>query len=223
MAPKSNARFAGAEIEGWRAYNITSDAQSGIGAWSDEALRQYLSTGHGDGHGSAAGPMAEAVEYSLRYLTPQDIGAMAAYLRTIEPRRTAEEPPIAEQPPAARASRPHLPGPDEVQAHSGTGARMFEGACASCHGYDGSGLETPYAALLGSRAVNDPKATNVVQVLLGGAHLDAPAGRVFMPPFRIAYTDDELAAVANYVTGRFGSVPSHVTPEDLQKLRQAAP
>jgi mono/diheme cytochrome c family protein len=40
-----------------------------------------------------------------------------------------------------------------------------------------------------------------------------------MPSFGHAYSDAEIAAVANYVTARFGSGPSAVLAEDVAKLR----
>jgi hypothetical protein len=46
---------------GWRAYNITSDKPTAVGAWSDNDLAAYLTTGHANGHGAASGPMGEAV------------------------------------------------------------------------------------------------------------------------------------------------------------------
>ena len=42
-----------------------------------------LSTGHADGHGGAAGPMGEASDNSLTYLTPGDIHALVVYLRSV--------------------------------------------------------------------------------------------------------------------------------------------
>ncbi len=42
-------KFAGAVQAGWRAYNISSDADSGVGAWSDSALADYLAIGHAEG------------------------------------------------------------------------------------------------------------------------------------------------------------------------------
>ena len=43
-----------------------------------------------------------------------------------------------------------------------------------------------------------------------------------MPAFGSAYSDDEIAAVANYVTARFGAKPSSVTPKQVRVLRRAA-
>ena len=49
----------------------------------------------------------------------------------------------------------------------------------------------------------------------------APAdGHAFMPSFASSYTDTEIAAVANYVTARFGAAPSHLTAQDVAKLRK---
>jgi mono/diheme cytochrome c family protein len=41
-----------------------------------------------------------------------------------------------------------------------------------------------------------------------------------MPTFGQAYSDAEIAAVANYVTGRFGSGASRITAADVSKIRQ---
>ena len=43
-----------------------------------------------------------------------------------------------------------------------------------------------------------------------------------MPAFGAAYSDEEIAAVANYVTARFGARPSTVTDADVGKLRMLA-
>ena len=73
FALNNRQKFAGAVQAGWRAYNITPDRSSGVGAWSDADLLHYLSTGHADGRGTASGPMGEAVDASLRYLNPSDL------------------------------------------------------------------------------------------------------------------------------------------------------
>jgi mono/diheme cytochrome c family protein len=41
-----------------------------------------------------------------------------------------------------------------------------------------------------------------------------------MPAFGNAYSDAEIAAVANYVTSRFGSKPSQLTARDVAELRK---
>src|ERR1700744_6462446 len=61
-------KFAGALTAGWRAFNISSDKQTGIGGWSDEQLVSYLSIGHATSRGTASGPMGEAVDQSFSQL-----------------------------------------------------------------------------------------------------------------------------------------------------------
>src|SRR6202041_565077 len=140
---ESSREFAGDVLEGWHAYNITSDKRFGVGAWSDAQLASYLSSGHAQGRGSAAGPMAEAVENSLQYLTSEDIGALVAYLRTVAARTGGHEVNTAAQGRSfAAATRGTL------EPRSELGRRIFEGACVNCHQYNGDGRQTVYASLV---------------------------------------------------------------------------
>jgi mono/diheme cytochrome c family protein len=41
-----------------------------------------------------------------------------------------------------------------------------------------------------------------------------------MPAFGDAYSDTEIAAVANYVTAGFGAEPSKLTEKDVAELRR---
>ena len=52
----------------------------------------------------------------------------------------------------------------------------------------------------GARAVNDPTATNVAEIVISGTVRYTPEGILSMPAFGPAYSDAEIAAVANYVT-----------------------
>jgi mono/diheme cytochrome c family protein len=207
----NSRKFAGAVTSGWQAYNITADAQSGVGGWSDEALVSYLSTGRADGHGPASGPMAEAIANSLSHLTQDDIRAIVVYLRTVPAMATV--PAVASAPPAAKS----VPPGDSL------GSRVFAGECANCHLWDGRGRQTPYAALLGSRTVNDPGATNLAAILLSGSNVDMVERRVFMPPFGKGRSDDEIAAVANFASAYFGNGAAHLTAADIGRIRQALP
>ena len=206
-------KFAGGVASGWNAYNITSDRLTGVGAWSDAELAQYLAAGHAPGRGTATGPMGDAVDLSLRYLTPGDIHALVVYLRSI--------PALSSRTLSPSLAGPASPSPRAVVPVVGEarGKRIFEGACASCHGWNGTGNLTTYATLTGARAVNDPSAVNVAHVVLSGSRRRTPQGEVFMPAFGRAYSDAEIAAVANYVTTRFGAQPSKLTVRDVRGMR----
>jgi mono/diheme cytochrome c family protein len=207
-------KFAGAKQAGWMAYNISTDKETGIGEWTPEQIGQYVAIGHAARRGTADGPMGEAVEYSLRYLTPADISALVAYLTTVPAVKSNNQPPVKESP----APDDHNMG--VAASIDPRGKEIYEGACVSCHGWSGQSPVLGYADLTGARAVNDPTATNVVQIVLGGTTRDSVHGSLYMPDFGDAYSDTEVAAVANYVTARFGSSPSNITATNVADLRK---
>jgi mono/diheme cytochrome c family protein len=74
--------------------------------------------------------------------------------------------------------------------------------------------------LTGARAVNDPSATNVAQIVISGTKRIAPPDAVSMPTFGSTYSDAEIAAVANYVTARFGAKGSSIGEREVAALRR---
>jgi mono/diheme cytochrome c family protein len=213
FALDNRKKFAGALTAGWRAFNISSDKATGVGSWSDADLTSYLSIGHAAGHGTASGPMGEAVDQSFSQLAPEDIRAVVAYLRSI-PAVTSTDLPATLAPPAPTSHRDGGGTPDP------RGKMVFEGACVSCHGWSGESPIAPFATLTGAWTVNDPGATNVAQIVISGTKRNTPADTVSMPAFGNAYSDAEIAAVANYVTSRFGSKGSRLTARDVAELRK---
>jgi len=203
---KGSKAFAGADLQGWHAYNLTSDKTAGLGDWSEAQLAQYLSSGHADGHGPASGPMAEAIGNSLRFLTPDDIHAMVVYLKSL---------PAQPDGPPAVAAKAAPPSPNLAGAH------LFVQACAGCHLPDGAGRQSPWAALAGSHSTGDVTGTNLVQILAHGSQMQTNEGQVFMHSFTGGYTDAELAAIANYTIGQFGGREGQVTPQQIKAARGA--
>jgi mono/diheme cytochrome c family protein len=97
--------------------------------------------------------------------------------------------------------------------------KLFEGACASCHQWNGKGQQTQYASLLGTRGVNDVDGTNVTQAILLGGKMRVGDSDVFMPAFGSAYSNTEVAALANYLIAHFGGKEGKVTPDQVAKRR----
>jgi mono/diheme cytochrome c family protein len=215
LALDNRNKFAGALTAGWYAFNISSDNGSGIGAWSDDEVRNYLSTGHAAGRGTAAGPMGEAVDQSFKDIASSDIGALVTYMRSV--------PPIASPDLSAKLAPPAASSPREGNATAdAVGKRVFEGACVHCHDWSGVSQLSPFATIAGTRGVNDRTATNVVQIVISGTTRHTPDGVISMPAFGSAYSDTEIAAVANYVTARFGAERSKLTDKDVAELRRQA-
>jgi mono/diheme cytochrome c family protein len=215
FALNNRKKFAGAVTAGWRAFNISADKNTGVGAWSDEDLVSYLSIGHASGHGTASGPMGEAVDHSLSHLAQQDIRAVVGYLRSV-PAIASPDLPATLAPPAPASHR------DGGGSQDRRGKMVFEGACVSCHGWTGESPISPFATLTGAWAVNDPGATNVAQIIIFGTRRHTPPGAISMPAFGSTHSDAEIAAVANYVTARFGSKASRLTAQDVAELRKQA-
>jgi mono/diheme cytochrome c family protein len=132
-------------------------------------------------------------------------------------------PPIASPdlpaPKLARSSQ--YPTDDSITDEKLTAGRhLFAGTCAGCHTWTGANDFVPYATLTGTRAVNDPTATNVALAILRGASpLPASGAIATMPAFGPVLNDDQIAEVSNYVIARFGAQPSSISPEEVGKLR----
>jgi mono/diheme cytochrome c family protein len=56
--------------------------------------------------------------------------------------------------------------------------------------------------------------------VISGTIRYTPEDAISMPAFGNAYSDEEIAAVANYVTARFGSKGSQITAGDVAALRK---
>jgi mono/diheme cytochrome c family protein len=212
FALDNRKKFGGAVTAGWRAFNISSDKATGLGNWKDDDIVSYLSIGHAPGHGTASGPMGEAVDHSFSKLAPEDIKAVVAYLRTVPATASADLP--------ATTAPPANPSHKIGGVADALGKKVFEGACVSCHGWTGESALSPFATLTGAWAVNDPGATNVAQIVISGTRRRTPPDTLSMPAFGSTHSDTEIAAVANYVTARFGTQGSQITAQEVADLRK---
>jgi mono/diheme cytochrome c family protein len=167
MAMSTRKTLVGAAVSGWHAYNLTSDRTNGLGEWTDSQLWQFLSVGYAEDHGTAAGPMAEVVENSTRYLTAEDVQAMVSYLRGLPAQRSGYKVPAAA--PLTSIDR--------------RGRLLFVQACTGCHLLDGEGRQSAWAALRGDHSARETSGTNVVQVLTQGSQIETGQGPMFMHAF----------------------------------------
>ena len=72
--------------------NITPDAETGIGSWSEIDLAFFLRTGFTPYGDDVQGEMREAIDDGLRHLTQEDLEAMAAYLKALPAIRNPVSP-----------------------------------------------------------------------------------------------------------------------------------
>jgi len=234
MAENRKQYLGGAVVGGWWAPNITPDPVGGIGGWSEQEIASYLRNGHVRDKSQANGPMAEAVEYSFRYLDKADLQAVAAYLKTIPPLPTK-----GQTEPAFTAHKPRetdlaqyefvLPGsaaPVSSDSSTVNGALLYNTACAACHGVNGQGADDGSSpSLLRNRAVGVANADSLIMTVAYGLNRDGADRSYSMPGFLAgknpifdAMNEEQIAAVVNYVRDNFGNKNDTVSAADVKTV-----
>ncbi|HET7197963.1 MAG TPA: cytochrome c, partial [Burkholderiales bacterium] len=148
----------------------------------------YLSTGIAERHAIAGGPM-QTVTRELGRAPPTDVRAIAAYIDSAMAAAGAPRAPSAAT--GADAA--------ERDADLRLGKTLYAGACASCH-EAGRGVSSDSALQLSlAVAVRDPEPASLIRIIEDGIRPpEGEAGR-WMPGFRGAFTDEQLAALVAYL------------------------
>lgn len=198
-------------IQNWYAPSLQSPREAGVADWSVPDIVRLFKTG-ATRQGWVTGPMAEVVLRSTQYLSQEDLVSIARYLKAL-PGAQADAPPAARTPLPVSA----------VVAQAG--AKLYQDRCAQCHGDAGQGVPNAYPALAGNRAVTMARPANLVQMVLYGGFAPATAGnpRPFgMPPYVLALSDSEIAAVLTHIRTSWGNRAGPVTEYEVNRLRNTA-
>ncbi|SDW65642.1 cytochrome c [Lysobacter enzymogenes] len=174
--------------------------------WDRAGLQAYLAGGIA-AHAVASDEMLKVVNLSTRWLSAQDIDAIATYL-------LGDAPPAAAAWTAAAATGGDAP----AQSH-------YFALCAGCHGRDGQGVPHVAPALAGNTGVRDADAHNLIVAILDGLpEHDLPGLERMqeMPGFADQLDDREVAALAQWLRGRYGGQSAAVDPAQVRRLREAA-
>jgi mono/diheme cytochrome c family protein len=159
------------------------------------------------------GPMAEVVYNSLQYLSDEDVGAMAVYLKAL-PQRDSEPPPT---------SQARLVNPAVMEL----GRKVYAKQCAMCHGDEGKGQAAGVSRLWpANQSITMSSPVNAIRMVLNGGYPPGtrknprPHG---MPPFSHILNDDEVSAVVTYVRVAWENSGTPVSPAQANELRKADP
>jgi len=209
-----SAFLSGAMVDGWEAPALTQLSKAAV-PWDTDALYRYLRNGHSPRHGIAGGPMAEVVR-ELAQVPDDDVRAMAVYLGSLNPAPVAEPQALAQQAiDNAARTQGQLLGPAQ---------RMFDSACASCH-HDGDGptllgVNTPLAL---NSSLTSARPDNLLRTILDGVREPASRDIGFMPAFREALDDRQIAELAGYMRARFApQEPAWANlPAEVARVRAA--
>jgi mono/diheme cytochrome c family protein len=208
--------LTGGVADGWSAYNITSDPIAGIGAWSEDDLKQYLLTGSAPGKAWAAGPMGLEVANSTRHLTDDDVVSVVTYLRTVPAGHgsdTLQRSATTEAPRSLSAS-----ALDRM-----AGARIYALYCANCHGSSALPVTNLYPSMANESTVGDAPPRNLVMMILQGARNSFSSDGASMPSFAGKFNDGQIADLVNYLQAQYGNPKSSVTPKQVGAWRAEAP
>ncbi|MFJ4389288.1 c-type cytochrome [Pseudomonas soli] len=205
---ESGAPFlAGALLDGWYAPSLRQDHNTGLGRWSEAEIVQFLKTGR-NRHAVVYGSMTEAFNNSTQFMSDDDLGAIARYLKALpgDPRRDGA--PWQYQ---ATAAAPDAPG-----------AHTYATRCASCHGADGKGQAEWMPPLAGATSMLAAENASAINITLNGSQRIVAAGvpdAYRMPAFREQLSDREIAEVLSFARSAWGNQGGAVQAKAVGELR----
>lgn len=201
-----------------RGTNITPDRETGIGAWSDSDIRRSLT----DGVRPTGVPLSPQMPFPFyKIMTPRDLDAVVAYMRSIAPVRNPVPPPVYKAPMHTEL----VPGAVKPFTKGGLRDRLKRGFylatiahCMECHarrpdgvpdyknwwGKGGYVFKGPWGSTLTSNITSHPKsgigAWTDAEIRRSLTHGVSRDGRVFKQPMaRQMYfsrmTDADLDAI----------------------------
>jgi mono/diheme cytochrome c family protein len=144
--------------------------------------------------------MAEVVA-NLSSVPESDVRAIALYMTSVF------GPPTRERPDQAGARQAQTSQVDQSGHADGLGVSIYGAACATCHDAD---RPVPYGGinLRLSTALSAPDPRNATNIILSGIRPVLGERSPIMPGFANSMTDDQIAALLNYLRGRFSSQPA---------------
>lgn len=206
-ADRTAQALSGSEIGGWFAGRLDGATRSGLMSWSVDDLAEFLQSGR-NAKSHAGGPMAEVVVNSTSKMSDADVRAIAVYLKSLPPAR--REPSVT--PPA--------------DAEMKAGQAVYARLCIACHEADGSGAPRIYPPLPANALLQSINPSSTLRIILDGAHTvttpRAPnTGE--MPAYAKQLSDEQVAAVTNFIRNSWGNAAPLVTPAQVAKARKQEP
>jgi mono/diheme cytochrome c family protein len=215
-AEKARDAFGGGDVDNWHAYAINRQSPAPV-PWDADALFKYLRQGWHPDHGVARGPMAQVVG-NLSTVPESDVRAVATYMADMFGAPTPDRKRRGEDVLALAASRPvQAPQASRApQAANGNaaGASIYAAACATCHASDRA---PPYGGinLALSTTINGPDARNAANIILSGIRPVTGERSPIMPGFADSMSDEQIAALLDYLRARFSNQPPWTNTADI--------
>jgi len=205
------AFLSGAEIDNFTAVDLRGDNLTGLGAWNENDIVQFLKTGH-NAHAAVFGGMSDVVTDSTQYMTDDDLKAIAHYLKSLP--GTGNKPVFAYDDSTAKVLA--------ALNVSAPGALDYMNNCAACHLSSGKGYDDTFPALAGNPVVVAPNPEALIVLILDGSTRVATAGAptdFAMPGFANRLSDQQVADLASFIRAGWGNKAGPVSADEVTKLR----
>jgi mono/diheme cytochrome c family protein len=214
LSPRDGDPYlAGGGVDRYVAGDLRGDPLTGLGAWSEDDIVQFLKTGRNQRAAAFAG-MADVVAHSAEFMTDDDLRAIAHFLKSL-PGARGEKPLSADRAVGAALASGDAAAP---------GALDYLNNCAACRRPSGRGYREIFPALAGDPVVNGVDPSRLIATVLNGGAVPASAGlpsRYFMPAFANRLTDQETADILTFVRSSWGNRAPRATAEQVAALRRA--
>lgn len=200
-AMQRDRHLEGFVIEGALSPDMTTPGLKRTG-WSHPDLVAYLGEGLSP-QGTTNFRMYQVLDTSTRYLTRDDLAAMATYLLDNPSTRDRIRQPQNQ----ASASA----------ADIAAGRALYMGLCAGCHGdehYDRPGVAVPMRTNTTVRHDNPLNFVRIVREGIAPRDLPGDARRQRMPAYP-DLSDQQIAQLLNYIRATWGGAPASVSPRDV--------
>ncbi|NYI00264.1 mono/diheme cytochrome c family protein [Cupriavidus plantarum] len=215
LSEKGKPYLTGAVVEHWFASNLTGDPNVGLGRWSEQDVVEFMGTG-ANRHASAFGGMVSVINHSLQEMTPQDLTAMARYLKSLPGVGGNGSPPYAYDGAITQTSLRKPAG--------NAGAKVYATYCMYCHGADGRAYSPLLSPLAGNPNVIESNPVSLINVTLNGSDelvIKGMPSPYPMPKFAEVLSDQEIADVLTFIRQGWNNKAGAVTEKDVAKIRKA--
>jgi len=208
-------KFIGKKMTGvnWYAPSLTSRLEAGSGELEINEITELLTSGITK-RAVASGHMATVIRQSLQFILPEDIRAIAIYLKSIG--RENSDISSAESFPVLSKN---------VRGRLVQGGKLYGKYCEDCHQSSGKGIPGIYPPLAGNRSVTMVSPLNTILSVMNGGFPPTTTGNpkpYGMPPFQQIFRDEEIALVVSYIRNTWGNHGSLVTEIDIERSRSGS-
>lgn len=203
----------GMRVDGWVPVNLRGSAD-GLGSWSVDDIVASLKTGRNATHAVIGSAMSDVVFHSLQYLSDDDLGAIAVYLKSLP--GDAGGPSYVADPRTANELRNGI--------NPTRGAELYVDNCAACHATSGLGRTHALPAIAGNSSVLTKDPGSMIRLILAGSELPATAeapSALGMPAFGWRLSDAETAELLSFVRNSWGNHAPAVSAAQVRRIRAA--